>query len=53
MKRTVNAKIVWLLLLLIVIIFASTTFGTFEPFDTMPMPMPMSMPQERKNNGTL
>ena len=32
MKRTVNAKIVWLFLLLIVILFASTTFGTFEPF---------------------
>ena len=32
MKRTVNMKIVWLSLLLVAIIFASTTFGTFEPF---------------------
>lgn len=32
MKRTVNTKIVWLSVLLIVIIFTSTTFGTFEPF---------------------
>jgi len=32
MKRTVNTKIVWLSVLLVAIIFASTTFGTFEPF---------------------
>jgi hypothetical protein len=32
MKRTVNTKIVWLSVLLVVIIFTSTTFGTFEPF---------------------
>ena len=32
MKRTLNTKIVWLSVLLVAIIFASTTFGTFEPF---------------------
>ena len=32
MKRTVNTKIVWLFVLLVTILFASTTFGTFEPF---------------------
>jgi hypothetical protein len=32
MKKTLNTKIVWLSVLLIAIIFASTTFGTFEPF---------------------
>lgn len=41
MKRTINAKIIWLLLLLIVIMVASTTFGTFEPFiTTMPSIQP-------------
>jgi len=35
MKRNISNKIVWLLLLLIVIIFASTTFGTFDPFDNV------------------
>jgi len=32
MKRTVNTKIVWLFVLLVAIIFASTMFGTFESF---------------------
>ena len=35
MKRSINMKIVWLSLLLIAIIFASITFGTFEGMDTM------------------
>ena len=46
MKKTVNAKIVWLLVLLTAIIFASTTFGTFEPFEGL-MPdgvMPPRLP---------
>lgn len=32
MKKTINTKIVWLSILLVAIIFASITFGTFEPF---------------------
>lgn len=51
MKRIVSTKIFWLLLLLIAIIFASISFGTFEglemPSSTMP-PMDSLTEEQRK-----
>jgi hypothetical protein len=43
-------KIVWLSLLLIAIIFASTTFGVFEGMDAMPTGM---IPAEMVNSGMI
>jgi hypothetical protein len=47
MKRTVNTKIFWLLFLLIAIIFATTTFGTFEGLEMPPMDT-SSLTEEQK-----